>query len=104
MDDYLACPYCESIKVRKFGFFDNKQRFICVICGKTFISVTKSLTYRHKKLNDEMIEKFKFLREQGLILETISVELGINIRTASTWNRKLFPNKIRGKRLGSIDG
>ncbi|MDF2653242.1 MAG: hypothetical protein K0Q73_9047 [Paenibacillus sp.] len=94
---FQACPYCESIQIRKFGFFDNKQRYICVLCGKTFISVTNSLTYRHRKLNDEMIEKFKILREQGLILEKISEELGITIRTASTWNRKIFPYKTRGK-------
>lgn len=46
----LACPHCGSIDLKKHGTKNNRQRYRCKDCGKTFTESTGTMQY-HSRLN-----------------------------------------------------
>lgn len=47
----MACPHCGSVAVKKHGTKDNKQRYYCKDCHKTFMETTTSIfNYSHLEI------------------------------------------------------
>ena len=44
----VACPHCGSADIKKHGKKDNRQRYRCKDCGKTFIETSNTMLYRSK--------------------------------------------------------
>lgn len=44
-----VCPFCGSETISRNGKYNDKQRYICKSCKKTFTDFTNSATYKSKK-------------------------------------------------------
>ena len=57
------CPYCKSISIIKNGKLNERQRYLCKNCNKSFNDLTKSALSCTKLPSDKWIEYAK-----GMIL------------------------------------
>ena len=86
----IVCPYCNIDKVYKNGRTkDDKQRYICRECHKSFSDNNTSIVYKSKHTYDDWI-KFIDCELHGYTLEETSDELNISRTTCFTWRHKLY--------------
>lgn len=85
----VNCVFCASSKVRRHGVQQNKQRYRCMVCQKTFMDSTNTKLHRMRLLTDEVAQEFMELRRQGWTTADIAREWGITFKTAQEWSRKL---------------
>ena len=78
--DTIVCPICGSIKIIKNGTKNDRQRYKCKDCAKTFGDTIGTVTFRSKLSIAKLIELIK-LTLQGESCRTIAKELGINKQT-----------------------
>jgi len=64
----IACPNCQSELLNKNGKYKNRQRFLCLECGKTFTSYSKSL------LNASKIKRNQWNDVVAMILKGYSLK------------------------------
>lgn len=83
------CPHCTSCNVIKHGKFNNKQRFMCKECKKTFCQTTNTIFYYSKK-SIFLWEKYIELMLNIMSLRDCAQKLNINISTAFLWRHKLL--------------
>ena len=100
----IACIHCGSVDIRKHGKKNNRQRYFCKDCGKTFTNSTGSVMF-HSRLS---IEQWKELLRG--IVENLSVrEIAKNIGTSPTtvwYNKQKVCNALMslyGKQDGFVD-
>lgn len=97
----IKCPYCESSSIVGYGIQNNRKRYKCKSCKRTFSSITGTAVHRiHKK---SLLNEYVFHMLSGLSLRKIAEELGICLKTAFDWRHKIlnainngFPHKIDG--------
>ena len=88
-----VCPHCNNVKYSKTGKDKGVQLYICKSCKRTFTPFTGTwMAQIHKK--DKLANYLKLMR-QGLSLDKIKVELGINKKTAFDWRHKIT-NSLKG--------
>ena len=83
-----ACPHCGGIAKRN-GHKDDKQRFKCNACGKTFMKTTHTaMSYSHY---GEAVWK-QVVRDsvEGIPLEQTASGLGLSRETAFTMRHKIL--------------
>ena len=54
-----VCPHCNCEDISRNGKYNDKQRYICKDCGKTFTDFTNSATYKSKKPLDKWMKYAK---------------------------------------------
>ena len=79
--DTVVCPHCGSVKSIKHGTRNDRQRYFCKDCHKTFGDTNGTVAFRSKLSVAQWIEFIK-LTLQGESCRTIAKELGINKQTA----------------------
>lgn len=84
----IQCPYCSSIKIIKNGFRDNKQRYICKECNKSFVQCTKTITER-SKIDLEKWELFIECMCNQMSIRKAAQICGIHRNTAFLWKKKI---------------
>ena len=75
----LKCPFCESENVRKYGFANGKQRYLCEngeCSHKTFYA-----EYQYNACNPEIRSKIIKMSIDGSGIRTIARVLGISTDT-----------------------
>ena len=88
-----VCPHCNNVKYTKMGKDKGVQRYVCKSCKRTFTPFTGTwMAQIHKK--DKLVNYVKLMR-QGLSLDKIKSELGINKKTAFDWRHKIT-NSLKG--------
>lgn len=84
-----VCPHCGDKSIIRHGYHNNKQRYLCKNCRKTFSESTNTLVYYSKK--DKTIwEKYINLMYENLTLSECAEKLHINITTAFLWRHKIL--------------
>lgn len=84
----LPCPHCNG-KAIKHGHKDGKQRFLCKVCGKTFVETTNTIMrYSHydKSVWETMLEDTL----DGNALSYSEKRLGISHDTAFHMRHKIL--------------
>jgi transposase-like protein len=82
------CPHCTGNKVSRYGTYDNRQRYLCNACKKTFTDLTATALHRiHDKEKFFIAAKLMLF---GATLESIAEEVDINIATAFSWRHKVL--------------
>lgn len=86
------CKYCSSSKFYTWGKHDNKQRYLCRVCGRTFRN-NGALDKMHYPMN--IVREFVKLRTMGLSFCRIQKKLlvgykvKLSTQTLLYWGRKL---------------
>jgi transposase-like protein len=84
----LTCLKCGSDHIRRYGFYRERRRYRCRICGGTFNELSNSpmagthYPDRWKSFVDCMVE--------GLSVEKTAASVGISVPTAFSWRHKLL--------------
>jgi transposase-like protein len=82
-------PHCKSQKVSRNRKYNDKQRYICKSCRKTFINFTNSATYKSNKTLDKWLEYAKFMLN-GYSIRKSAELVDINIATSFFWRHKIL--------------
>ncbi|KFZ26886.1 MAG: hypothetical protein KQ78_00652 [Candidatus Izimaplasma bacterium HR2] len=85
----VECPKCKSEILNKNGKYRNRQRFICLDCGSSFTTYSRSVL-DSTKLNEEQWETIISGIIQNNTLKKISIDTGISIISISKIRRKIF--------------
>jgi transposase-like protein len=85
----VECPHCHSKHVSRNGKHNEKQRYICVNCEKTFGLTTNSILAWTKK-SPSVWFKYSKCMINGFSLRKSAIECGINIQTAFNWRHKIL--------------
>lgn len=86
-----ACPDCGVIdNIIKYGqTTNNRQRFKCSDCGRTFIK-NYDLPFYHSHYSEETWKSFFSAMIRGATLTELAEMYDINIETAFNWRHKLL--------------
>lgn len=98
-----VCPHCKSDKVSRNGKYNNKQRYICKDCNKTFTDFTNSATYNSKKTLDMWLKYAKCMIEGYSIRKSAKI-VCINIATSFFWRHKILDCISSFMGIGFVDG
>ncbi|OPJ65097.1 IS1595 family transposase [Clostridium oryzae] len=84
------CPHCNSRQIIKYGHFgENKQRYKCKACGKTFNIYTYTiLSYSKKDVKDWIAYINCMLRK--LTVRSSAGEIKISNTTSFYWRHKIL--------------
>ena len=89
------CPYCDSNKIIKFGFYKGIQRYKCNNdeCGRTFSGDSNNPFRCSKKFKDNWEEYFNLITK-GLSLRECAKKMNITIVTSFFWRHR-FLNDLK---------
>lgn len=93
----IKCPHCKSIDVIKHGRFNDKQRYKCKDCAKTFNDTTLTPFAYSKKALQKWSKYIEYLIE-GYSLRKTAKMVGISLDTAFMWRHKILDAiKLNGR-------
>jgi transposase-like protein len=84
----IACPYCTSSAIQNHANFNNRMRYKCMSCLKTFTKLTGSSI--SKTRYPEKWQSFIGCMVDGLSVARTAVKVGVSIPTAFSWRHKLL--------------
>jgi transposase-like protein len=83
------CPYCQSEHFVKNGTQNNKQRFLCRKCKKSFVEQTGTvLSYTKKDLT--VWEKYVNCMIEKYPLRKCAKVCNVSLQTAFYWRHKIL--------------
>jgi transposase-like protein len=85
----VECPHCNSKHVSRNGKHNDKQRYICVDCKKTFGLTTNSILAWTKK-SPSVWSNYSKCMINGFSLRKSAKECEINLQTAFNWRHKIL--------------
>jgi len=92
----MKCPRCSSTQIRKNGYRESKQNYICVKCGRQFLD-----TYSVKGYSQTVREECLNLYKDGMALRAIERATGVCHNTVINWVRQAgLPPKKEKKPAG----
>jgi transposase-like protein len=83
------CPHCESMEFTKYGKFNNRQRYLCKECLRTFSETTNTPRYYSKKGPEHWEEYISIMFNYSSLRESAK-EVNINLKTAFIWRHKIL--------------
>lgn len=83
------CPHCKSHNIIKFGHKDNKQRFQCKDCKRTYLPVTNTLM-ANSHFGQAVWEEFIRDTLYGVSLDESAKNLGFSHQTAFNMRHKVL--------------
>lgn len=100
-EEGASCPYCESKKIQKNGFYREEQRYKCKECYKTFTKETKTLTHgsHYKNKWPEFIKSM----ENGETLREAGEKINVNYATLHFWRHKIL-SILNGDNENELNG
>ena len=98
-----VCPHCEHDKVSRNGKSNNKQRYICKSCGKTFNDFTQSPSYNSKKDTGKWILYTKCMIN-GYSIRKCAEIVEISVPTSFFWRHKIIDAIRTFMGIGSVGG
>lgn len=81
----IACPHCGSVSVKKHGRKDNRQRYYCKDCHKTFSSTARTMFYHSRLTREQWMGLLKGL-VLNLSLNKIADDIGTSVK--AVWYNK----------------
>lgn len=104
-NNVINCKYCNSIKIHKHDKRNNKQRYKCYDCEKTFSfttnNVLKNIHSSHYLKFNQFIECFI----NNLSLNRTSQICKISVKTAFNWRHKIISfltNHFKNDKLNGL--
>ena len=98
-----VCPHCGHDEVSRNGKFNQKQRYICKSCRKTFTDFTLSPHYNSKKDIKKWILYAKCL-VNGYSIRKCAKIVEISIPTSFYWRHKILDAIRTYMGVGSVGG
>ena len=98
-----VCPHCECPNVVRYGKYNNKQRYICKECSKTFTDLTNSAMYNSKKPIDKWLKYAKCMLNGYSIRKSAEI-VDISITTSFYWRHKMLNCISDFLGTGSVEG
>lgn len=91
----MKCPRCSSTQIRRNGYRESKQNYICVKCGRQFLD-----TYTVKGYSQAVREECLDLYKGGMALRAIERATGVCHNTVINWVRQAGLPPKREKKPG----
>jgi transposase-like protein len=86
IDKHHQCVLCHSDKIKKNGKINQRQRYKCHACGKTFMCTRGSaFFYQHKS---ELWQDYLETMNAGDTLRSSAKKLGISLTSAFKWRHR----------------
>ena len=98
-----TCPYCSHEEISRYGRYNNKQRYLCKSCRKTFTDFTLSPKHNSRYDVDKWL-KFAKCMINGYSIRETAAEVGINPTTAFFWRHKILDALRAYIGVGSVGG
>jgi len=99
--EHSKCIHCQSERLRKYGFVNQRQRFYCNACRKSFVCTRgTAYFYQHKpeiwqKYLEKMLERHSIRR--------CSKELDICVTTSFNWRHR-YLNATQNTYENTLEG
>jgi len=102
IDKHHRCIHCENSNIRKYGKINQRQRYRCNACGKTFMCTRGTAYFYQHKADDWQAYLEKML--EGKTLRRCAEELGISLVTSFNWRHRYMkrPENTYEERLEGI--
>ena len=98
-----VCPHCKSEDVSRNGKYNDKQRYICKSCRKTFTDFTYSPCYNSKKGLSKWIVYIKCMIA-GYSIRKCAEIVDITVPTSFQWRHKVLDAIRAYIGVGSVSG
>ena len=97
-----ACPHCGCMSLIKAGIVDERQRFRCKACKKTFNALTGTALARLRH-SEKHIENAECM-VQGMSIAKTAERLGVAGSTAFRWRHRFLaaPRRIQPAKLSGV--
>lgn len=82
------CPHCQSEKLKKYGFYKGRKRYMCLSCDRTFNQLSDSAAFGTHY--PEKWPKFVSCMVEGLSVAKSAQRIGVSVPTAFAWRHKLL--------------
>lgn len=86
--DGVFCPRCRSRRIHRWGFFNHRQRYRCLSCGRTFSDLTGTPAAYSKRLT--LWPTFGACMADSLTVRRAADRAGVSPRTAFRWRHRLL--------------
>ncbi|BCZ18228.1 hypothetical protein NHP190003_15100 [Helicobacter sp. NHP19-003] len=83
------CPHCKSVKFVKNGKKDNRQRFMCKTCKRTFTHTNNTILFSTKK-DIKIWQQFVHCMVAKYSLRKTAKICNIDVTTAFYWRHKIL--------------
>ncbi|NRB78667.1 MAG: IS1595 family transposase [Saccharospirillaceae bacterium] len=80
------CIHCESERLRKYGKSNDRQRFYCNDCSKTFVC-TRGSAYFYQHKSDDWQKYLEFMLNRDSI-RLCAKKIGISVVTSFNWRHR----------------
>jgi len=90
IDQPDSCPHCKSIKIISNGRINNRNRFLCKSCKRTFGILSGTILSGVKKMDKFLEFKEIMLSEGAISLKLMSKRVGVSHPTALDWRHKII--------------
>lgn len=89
--DGVCCPHCgaKEDEIKRNGSKNNRQRFMCKHCGKTFSATNKTVFY-HTRKPISVWKKYISCIMEGMSLRKAGKVCNIHRNTALLWRHKIL--------------
>ena len=88
LDEHPQCPHCQSDQIIHFGSANNRPRYRCKACLKTFVCTRGTEFFRlHKP--DKWLDYLHAMC-QSQTLETCAKQCDINLTTSFNWRHRFL--------------
>jgi transposase-like protein len=87
--EVICCPHCKSIHFSKNGKKDNRQRYICKDCNKTFTTTNDTILFKTRKDTSTWRLYIHCLIEKYSLRKTAKI-CNISLSTAFYWRHKIL--------------
>ena len=97
------CPHCESISVSKYGKVNEKQRYKCKDCSKTFTDFSKSALSGSKLSLSKWLEYAK-LMVLGLSIRRCAEHINVCVKTSFYMRQRILDALRLALGMGHLEG
>ncbi|SDK00337.1 Transposase [Natronincola ferrireducens] len=97
----LICPRCDGKEVMRFGKYNNRQRYKCKSCNKTFNDFTHTPLYKTK--HPEKWIRFIECMIEGKSLRKSQKIVGVSHATLFYWRHKIL-NALKQGTIEAFNG
>lgn len=87
-DSVHSCPFCDSIKIIRYGLYRSTQRYQCKNCQKTFIPSTGKPI--HGIHNKQKALQYLDVLCKALSVRKAALYIGISKNTSFAWRHKFL--------------
>ncbi len=98
-----VCPHCGAESISRNGKYNDKQRYLCKTCRKSFTDFTNAAIYKSRSSLEKWFKYAKCMIAGYSIRKSAEI-VGINIATSFFWRHKILDCLKSFNGIGHVNG